>query len=85
MTILFILATIFGVVSGIANLPQAIKIFKLKDAKDISIITYSFLLVAMFIWILYGIELKNLAILVANILGFINVGLVVIGWIKYGR
>jgi len=44
MTALSILATVFGTLSGIANLPQAYKIFKRKSAKDISIITYLFLL-----------------------------------------
>ena len=85
MTLLSLLATIFGAVSGIANLPQAIKIFRRKSAKDISILTYSFLLTGAFIWILYGIELRNFPILLTNILGFINIGLVVIGWFFYGR
>lgn len=85
MTILSILATLFGTISGIANLPQAIKIFKRKSAKDISILTYSFLFIGAVIWILYGIEIKNFAIIITNIFGTINIGLVVIGWFLYGR
>jgi MtN3 and saliva related transmembrane protein len=85
MTILEILATIFGAVGGIANFPQAYKIFKRKSAKDISIITYSFLFVGAVIWIFYGIELWNLPVTITNILGAINIGLVIIGWSLYGR
>ena len=85
MTILSILATTFGIVSGIANLPQAIKIFKRKSAKDISILTYSLLLIGAITWILYGIELKNFAIIITNSFGALNIGLVVIGWFLYGR
>ncbi len=85
MTILPILATIFGAVGGLANLPQALKIFKRKSAKDISILTYSFLLTGAIIWILYGIELKNFAVIITNLFGTINIGLVVIGWFLYGR
>ena len=85
MTILATLAILFGTISGIANFPQAFKIFKRKSAKDISILTYSFLLLGAITWILYGIELKNLALIITNSLGAINIGLVVIGWGLYGR
>jgi len=83
MTILFILATLFGTLSGIANFPQAYRIFKRKSAKDISIITYSFLFAGAITWIFYGIEISNLPITITNILGAINLGLVVIGWYLY--
>ncbi len=85
MTVLEILATIFGAVGGIANFPQAYKIFKRKSAKDISIITYSFLFTGAIIWIFYGIEIWNLPVIITNVLGAINIGLVVIGWSLYGR
>lgn len=79
MTILYILATIFGTLSGIANFPQVYRIFKRKSAKDISIITYGFLLLGALTWIFYGIEIKNFPIIITNILGGINLGLVVVG------
>lgn len=85
MTILFILATIFGAIGGLANLPQALKIFKRKSAKDISILTYSLLLTGAIIWIFYGIELRNFAVILTNLFGALNIGLVVIGWFLYGR
>ena len=85
MSLLYLLATIFGTVSGIANFPQAYKIFKRKSAKDISILTYSILLVGAVIWILYGIEIGNFPIIITNIFGAVNIGLVVIGWSLYGK
>jgi len=85
MTILYVLAMIFGTVSGLANFPQAYKIFRRKSAKDISILTYSFLFLGAVIWILYGIELANFPIIITNIFGAVNIGLVVIGWFLYGR
>jgi len=80
-----ILALLFGTISGIANFPQAYRIFKRKSAKDISILTYSILIIGAIIWILYGIELMNFPILITNIVGGINIGLVIIGWFLYGR
>lgn len=81
MTLLFLLATVFGTLSGIANFPQAYRIFKRKSAKDISIFT--FLLIGAVIWIFYGIEIANFPIIITNIFGAINIGLVVIGWLLY--
>lgn len=85
MTLLSVLATIFGSLSGIAGFPQAYKIFKRKSAKDISIITYLLLFTGAIIWILYGIEINNFALIITNIFGALNLGLVVIGWFLYGR
>lgn len=85
MTLLATLAIIFGVVNGIANLPQIYKIFKRKSAKDISIITYLILIVGSSVWILYGIELKNTAILTMNGLALIQFIVILIGCYLYGK
>ena len=85
MTILFILATLFGTLSGLANIPQVIKIFIRKSAKDISIMTYTLLIIGAITWILYGIEINNFPIIITNIIGSINILLVIIGWFIYGR
>jgi Uncharacterized conserved protein len=69
MTFLAILATIFGVVSALAILPQAIKIFRRKSAKDVSLLTYVFFMTGTIIWFLYGLELNNLAIILGNSIG----------------
>ncbi len=85
MTILAIIATLFGTISGIANLPQALRIFRRKSAGDISILTYSILLAGALVWILYGIEIWNFPIIITNVFGAVNIGLVVLGWFLYGR
>lgn len=85
MTILSLLATIFGTAMALANLPQAYKIFKRKSAKDISIITCSILTIGAIIWVLYGIEIKSFPLILSNIVGTIGVLLVVLGWFMYGR
>ncbi|MBR9692021.1 hypothetical protein GOV06_04485 [Candidatus Woesearchaeota archaeon] len=85
MTILSILATIFGVVNGLANFPQIYKIFKRKSAYDISVVTYIALTIGSFIWILYGIEIMNFPILIMNGLAFIEFIIILIGCYFYGR
>ena len=85
MNLLFLLATISGALMGASNFPQAIKIFQRKSAKDISIITYSILLIGTIIWVIYGIDIKNNAVIISNAIGFIAIGLVVFGWFLYGQ
>ena len=85
MTVLSVLATIFGTIGGLANIPQVYRIFKRKSAKDISIITYAMVLAAVIIWVLYGIEIKDFPIIISNIFATISAALVILGWFLYGR
>jgi MtN3 and saliva related transmembrane protein len=85
MTILSYLATIFGSLMALSNLPQAYKIYKRKSAGDISIITCLILLIGAIIWVLYGTEIKNPPIIIANSIGVIGILLVITGWFLYGR
>ena len=85
MTILSFLATVFGVIAGLGNLPQAIRIFRRKSAKDISIITYTVFFLGAVIWFLYGFELENMIIVVVNALGGLTIFSVIVGWFLYGR
>ena len=85
MTVLLVLATIFGTLSGLGNFPQAYRIFRRKSAKDISITAYAIFFVGAVIWIFYGIEIKSFPVVIANIFGIINIGLVIVGWFMYGR
>ena len=85
MTILSMLATFFGALIGVGNLPQAYKIFKRKSAKDISMLSTSIFLSGSVIWTLYGIELSNFPIILTNGLASLSLILVFAGWFLYGR
>ena len=85
MSFLSILATIFGSAMAISNFPQAFKIFKRKSAKDISVMTFSILLVGAIVWVLYGIEIKSTPLIVSNSLGAVGVTFVIVGYFLYGR
>jgi MtN3 and saliva related transmembrane protein len=79
------LATITGVVSSFAMLPQIYRIFKRKSAKDISIWTYLYMLVAGAIWVLYGLNIQSFPIWVSNLIGSLTMIGIIIGWTLYGR
>ncbi len=85
MTILSILATIFGIVNGFANFPQIWKIYKTKRAKDLSITTYVILTIGTIVWFLYGIEIRSVPIITMESLVFIEFVLILIGCYLYGK
>ena len=74
------LATITGVVSSFAMLPQIYRIFKRKSAKDISIWTYLYMLIAGVIWVLYGLNIHSFPIWVTNLVGTLAmIGIILVG------
>ena len=83
MSLLSVLATTFGIIMGLANIPQAYKIFKRKSAKDISAITSFLLLIGSFVWLAYGLEIKNIPVICGNSTGIIVLIVLLIGWWKY--
>lgn len=58
---------------------QAWKIFNIKSAHDISVISYSLCLLLIIHWLCYGILIKNKLIIAAESLGLLGVTLVMIG------
>ena len=85
MTIIAILATILGVITGLANIPQIIKIFKTQSAKDLSLTTNTIFLMSSIVWLTYGITLNNYPLIIANIIYIITYSLIVIGFLMYGK
>ena len=79
------LATITGVVSSFAMIPQIYRIFKRKSAKDISIWTYLYMFIAGVIWVLYGLNIRSYPIWVTNLIGSLALIGIIVGWFLYGR
>ncbi len=83
MDFLSLLALIAGVSMALSNIPQSIKIFKRKSAKDISVISVLIILFGSIIWFIYGISIKNTAVIISNGIGILSVSFVLIGWRLY--
>lgn len=64
------IADVVGIVAALFTtasfLPQAIRIFKTKSTKDLSIMMYIMFVVGIFLWMVYGILLKSLPLILAN-------------------
>ena len=64
-----IIATIAGILSTIAFIPQAYKIFITNQTDDLDIFTFLLLSIIYFLWIIWGMLLNSYSII---ILSFIN-------------
>jgi MtN3 and saliva related transmembrane protein len=79
--------TIMGLVAAtltvIAFFPQLMKVWKTKSTKDISLGMFSIFCVAVFLWFVYGILIKDTPVTIANFLVFIQAFIIVVFKVKY--
>jgi len=64
-------------------LPQVIKIYRTKSVNDISIVTIVQFMAGIFLWLVYGIHLRNFAIILANSVTFLILIAGFVLFIKY--
>ena len=74
---------IIAIVGPLMSLPQILKIFILKDASGISIISWSLYALFNIPWIIYGFVHKEKPIVVAYLLWFSTNVIIIIGAILY--
>ena len=66
MDIINLVGAAGGIVSSITFLPQVIKIWKTKSAKDLSMGTLLFLVLNVSLWLIYGILTNLYPIIITN-------------------
>lgn len=83
MTVLASIVTVVGTAMALSNFSQAYKIFKRRCAKDISGITWITYSIGALFWFLYGLEIGNAPIIIANSVGTLSCWTVLAYWIMY--
>ena len=66
MTGIDTLGMVAGTISAIVFLPQVIKTYRSKSAKDISVLMFSFATVSVILWLIYGILINNWPVIYTN-------------------
>ena len=61
-----ILGMVAGTISSITFLPQVIKTWQTKSAKDISLWMFLLVTCSVILWLIYGIYLKSIPIIYTN-------------------
>ncbi len=83
------LIDIIGYAAGflilISIIPQIIKSWKTKSAKDLSLLRYCIYIGGVALWLLYGIVLNNGPIMIVNSINFLLACSVIYLILKYGN
>ncbi|DAC12192.1 MAG TPA: hypothetical protein D7H86_06365 [Candidatus Poseidoniales archaeon] len=74
-----------GLLGIIAWLPQIQKVWLDKRHDGVSLPTLSIILIALSLWLVYGILIDSFAVIISNILAILFIGVVVIGVIRLRR
>ena len=80
ITIIGLIAALFTTVS---LLPQLIKVYKTKSAKDISTGMFTLFGAGVLLWFVYGVFVNDLPIIVANSLAFIQAAVILFFKARY--
>ena len=70
-------------ITVISLFPQLVKVWRTKSTKDISLGMFSLFCGGVFLWFVYGILMKDVPIIVANLLGFIQTLIILMFKFKY--
>jgi MtN3 and saliva related transmembrane protein len=79
------ITTVVGSLMSLAYVPQIYKIWKRKSVEDISIILFTILFAGIMIWLLYGLSINNTPLIIANAIGLVSTGGIIILWFKYKK
>ena len=83
MDYIIIIGLMAAALTVIAFFPQLMKVWKTKSTKDISLGMVSIFSGSIFLWLVYGILMKNSPIIIANFFGFIQALIILLFKIKY--
>lgn len=80
---------LFGFIAGAVAtgslIPQVVRIYKLKSAREISLLFTSLLLTGILLWLGYGIYFKLAPVILWNAVSTILLSLLLYAKLKYGR
>jgi MtN3 and saliva related transmembrane protein len=84
MNYIDLLGYIAGILVVISLLPQAIKSWKTKSTKDISLLRYIIYVTGLILWIVYAALIQNGPVAVMNSIGLILAVTILYLKLKYG-
>ena len=83
MTLITTLGLLAALLTTVAFLPQVIKTWKTKKTRDISFIMYVILITGVFLWLVYGFLIKDLPLILANLVTLVLVSFILFLKIKH--
>jgi MtN3 and saliva related transmembrane protein len=85
MNTLAVLTTLFGIAMSFGYFTQTYKIIRTKSVKGVSLATYIFFLIGIAMWLIYGLTIKDLPVIISNIVFLIGAIAVIIVYLVYRK
>ena len=79
------LGLLAGLFTTFALVPQIMRVYKLKSAREISVLFNTSMLLGIILWLVYGIILGLVPLIIWNIIGAVLTSLLLFTKLKYGR
>jgi MtN3 and saliva related transmembrane protein len=76
---------IAGLLVTFSLVPQIIRVYKLKSAREISFLYNSLMLSGLVLWLVYGLILGLVPIIIWNTIGAVLAALLLLAKFRYGR
>jgi MtN3 and saliva related transmembrane protein len=74
-----------GAITTLGFLPQVIRVYKLRSAREISLIFTTLFLTGIGFWVIYGIFLRLLPVILWNSISLVLASALLYAKLKYGR
>lgn len=79
------LGFVAGALVTCSLIPQLIRVFQLRSAREISMLFTTLLLLGLILWLTYGVFYRLTPVILWNAVGTILVGFLLYAKLKYGR
>jgi MtN3 and saliva related transmembrane protein len=74
-----------GFLTTFALVPQIVRVYRLRSAREISVLFTSLMLLGVLTWLVYGIILDLVPLIVWNSFGALLTGLLLLSKLRYGK
>lgn len=84
MNFIDVLGLVAAALTTISFLPQAIRTWRLKQTRDISLPMYLLFCSGVFLWLAYGLLIKDLPLIIANCITAVLASMILFFKLRYG-
>ena len=79
------LGFVAGALVTCSLIPQIIRVFRLRSAREISMLFTTLLLLGLILWLTYGVFFRLIPVILWNAVGIILAAVLLYAKLKYGR
>jgi MtN3 and saliva related transmembrane protein len=80
-----VIGMVAGTLTTIAFVPQVLRIYRTKSARDVSYLTFGIFSVGVVLWLIYGVLIRSPAIVAANVVTLLLAATVLVLKARYHR